>query len=78
MASHNQISSLPADFVSRLSGLHLFFLENNMLEMLPDTICGLGNLELLRVDCNQLKYLPDGLGKMTNLIGTTLVMSFRA
>lgn len=67
--SHNELSSVPAGLMSRLTGLSLLFLENNRLEELPDAVCGLARLELLRVDCNRLRRLPDVSG-MTQLIGT--------
>jgi Leucine-rich repeat (LRR) protein len=67
--SHNQLSSVPEELVSRLTGLHLLFLENNKLEELPNEVSALSRLELLRVDCNQLRRLPDGMANMSSLIG---------
>lgn len=68
--SHNELPSVPAGLMSRLTGLSLLFLEHNRLEELPDAVCGLTRLELLRVDCNRLRCLPNGMSGMTQLIGT--------
>jgi Leucine-rich repeat (LRR) protein len=63
----NELSTLPADFFSFLSGLEVLDLSRNALSCLPDGIAACTNLRILSLGDNPLSSLPRAIVKLPHL-----------
>ncbi|KAK6461496.1 adenylate cyclase [Scheffersomyces coipomensis] len=65
--SKAKITSIPAEFISKIPNVEKFVLDKNHLVNLPNEIANLSKLASLSVYSNNLQVLPSNIGQLTSL-----------